>query len=129
MQGSSNSTRDKATILVVEDELFVRMTAVEAIEDAGYATIEAQDADQALVLLEVHDEIDLVFTDIKMPGTIDGLGLALRVHAGWPGLPLILTSGHLRQEDGTVPDSVPFLRKSYRPVALLAELARLLGQE
>ncbi|MBO9379103.1 response regulator [Sphingomonas histidinilytica] len=126
MQGRKNSARGKATVLVVEDELFVRMIAVDAIEDAGYATIEAQDADQALILLEVHDEIDLVFTDIKMPGTIDGLGLALRVRERWPGLPLILTSGHLRQEDATVPASVPFLQKPYRAATLLAELARLL---
>jgi len=126
LQGRKNSTRAKATVLVVEDELFVRMIAVDAIEDAGYATIEAQDADQALILLEVHDEIDLVFTDIKMPGTIDGLGLAYRVRERWPGLPLILTSGHLQREDATVPAPVPFLQKPYRAAALLAELARLL---
>lgn len=104
----------------------MRMMAVDAIEDAGYATIEAQDADQALILLEVHDHIDLVFTDIKMPGTVDGLGLALHVRERWPRLPLILTSGHLQREDMAVPASVPFLQKPYRAATLVAEMTRLL---
>lgn len=121
------SSRDRATVLVVEDELFVRMMAVDALEDAGYLTIEAQDADQALILLEVRQDIDLVFTDIKMPGEVDGIGLAKRVLERWPDLPVIMTSGHLYREDTMMPPSVPFLQKPYRAAALIAELDRMLG--
>jgi CheY-like chemotaxis protein len=125
--GRKFSTRDQTTVLVVEDELFVRMMAVDALEDAGYTTIEAQDADQALILLEVRDDIDLVFTDIKMPGAVDGLGLAMRVRERWPDLPVILTSGHLYREDTMLPASVPFLQKPYRAATLIAEMGRMLG--
>lgn len=93
------SARGKATVLVGENELFVRMIAVDAIEDAGYATIEARR------------------TRIGASGT--------RTLAG---LPLILTSGHLRQDDATVPASIPFLQKPYRAAMLLGELARQLDQ-
>lgn len=121
------STRDRTTVLVVEDELFVRMMAVDILEDAGYATVEAQDADQALILLEVREDIDLVFTDIKMPGAVDGLGLARQVRERWPDLPVIVTSGHLYREDTMMPASVPFLQKPYRAAALIAEMGRSLG--
>jgi CheY-like chemotaxis protein len=120
------SVRDRTTILVVEDELFVRMMAVDALEDAGYTAIEAQDADQALILLEVRDDIDIVFTDVKMPGEIDGLGLATRVRQRWPEVAILITSGHLLREDAVLPPSVPFLQKPYRATTLLTELDRLL---
>lgn len=125
--GRKLSTHLQTTVLVVEDELFVRMMAVDILEDAGYSTLEAQDADQALILLEVRDDIDLVFTDIKMPGAVDGLGLALQVRERWPDLPIILTSGHLYRDETMMPASVPFLQKPYRAAALIAEMERLLG--
>lgn len=121
------STGNRATVLIVEDELFVRMMAVDALEDAGYLTVEAQDADQALILLEVRKDIDLVFTDIKMPGEVDGLGLARRILERWPDIPVILTSGHLYREDTMMPPSVPFLQKPYRAATLIAEMGRMLG--
>ena len=112
-------------VLVVEDELFVRLMAVDAIEDAGYVAIEAADADQALELLDGRDDIDVLFSDIKMPGTLDGLGLAARVRERWPSMPIILTSGHLYRGDFDMPASVPFLQKPYRAGALIAELERV----
>ena len=114
-------------VLVVEDELFVRLMAVDAIEDAGYRAIEAEDADQALALLNDRSDIGVLFSDIKMPGTLDGLGLAATVRERWPALPIILTSGHLYRHDFDMPPSVPFLQKPYRANALIAELARISG--
>lgn len=112
-------------VLVVEDELFVRLMAVDAIEQAGYVAIEAEDAHQALEVLGNRDDIDVLFSDIKMPGTIDGLGLAAQVRQRWPSIPIILTSGHLCRGDFNMPPSVPFLQKPYRAGALIAELARV----
>jgi len=121
---SSNVERN-VVVLVVEDELFVRLMAVDAIEDAGYVAVEAEDADAALALLGRRDDINILFSDIKMPGSLDGLGLAAAVRERWPAMSIILTSGHLYRSDLDMPASVPFLQKPYRAGALIAELARL----
>lgn len=126
VQGQKETLDNRATVLVVEDEMFVRMMAIDALEDAGYATIEAEDAERAVALLESRTDIDLVFTDIKMPGPLDGLGLAEQVRERWPHIALILTSGHLYPADTAMPASVPFLQKPYRAAMLIAELGRLL---
>jgi len=114
-------------VLVVEDELFVRLMAIDAIEDAGYTAIEAEGADQALALLDDRDDIGVVFSDIKMPGSLDGLALAATVRERWPDIAIIMTSGHLYREDVDMPFSVPFLQKPYRARALIAELARVIA--
>lgn len=115
----------KAVILVVEDELFVRLMAIDAIEDAGYKVVGVETGDEALTLLDSRDDIGLLFTDIKMPGEIDGLELAARVRARWPALPILLTSGHLFHGDASVPATIPFLQKPYRAGTLIAEISRL----
>lgn len=108
--------------------MFVRMMAVEAIEDAGYATVEAEDAERAISLLDERGDIAVVFTDIRMPGRIDGLALARRVRTCWPGMPLIVTSGHALGQDRDIPSAARFLQKPYRAAALVGELDRLLGR-
>ena len=125
MGRSVNPDMQRRVVLVVEDELFVRLMAVDAIEDAGYAAIEAADADSALALLDDRGDIDIVFSDIKMPGALDGLALAAMVQERWPTLPVILTSGHLYPDDIDMPAAVPFLQKPYRANALIAELERV----
>lgn len=115
----------RALVLVVEDELFVRLMAIDAIEDAGYDAVGVETGDEALTLLDSRNDIDLLFTDIKMPGEVDGLELAARVRARWPKLPILLTSGHLYHGDASVPASIPFLQKPYRASALIAEITRL----
>lgn len=114
-----------AVILVVEDELFVRLMAIDAIEDAGYEAVGVETGDEALTLLDSRDDIGLLFTDIKMPGEIDGLELAARVQARWPALPILLTSGHLFHGDASMPRTIPFLQKPYRARTLIAEISRL----
>lgn len=115
----------KPVILVVEDELFVRLMAIDAIEYAGYDVVGVETGDEALTLLDSREDIGLIFTDIKMPGKVDGLQLAAHVRERWPRLPILLTSGHLYHGDASVPATIPFLQKPYRAGALIAEIGRL----
>src|SRR3979411_757648 len=85
-----------AVVLVVEDEMLLRMRAVEMVEDAGYASVEAVDADEAFTILESRTDIALLFTDIQLPGGVEGLTLAHAVHERWPPIKIILVSGQLK---------------------------------
>src|ERR1700733_7544 len=87
------------TVLVVEDEVMLRMRAVDIVEDAGFTPIEAVNADDALAILESRSDIEMLFTDIQMPGSIDGLKLAYAVHERWPLIKIILVSGQLKLTD------------------------------
>ncbi|SRR5258708_72865 len=84
-----------AKVLVVEDEMMLRMRAVDIVEDAGFTPIEAVNADDAFAVLESRSDISLLFTDIQMPGTMDGLKLAHAVHARWPSIKIMLVSGQV----------------------------------
>jgi two-component system, response regulator PdtaR len=100
-------------VLVVEDNEFVRLYAVEMLEDAGLAVVEACDADEAWAILKRHTNIGVLFTDIDMPGSMCGKTLAARVHALWPDIQLILTSGRQRLANEEVPDHGLFVAKPY----------------
>jgi CheY-like chemotaxis protein len=117
--------RKRPVVLVVEDELLVRVVAVGIVEDAGFEAIEAANADQAIKILEARDDIRVVFTDINMPGSMDGLKLAAAVRGRWPPIEFIVTSG--RQSFG--PDALPerslFLMKPYTHVQVAQALAAL----
>jgi CheY-like chemotaxis protein len=115
----------RPTILVVDDEIFVRQMAVDAIEDAGYHVLEAGDADEALQCLETHADIAVMFSDIRMPGSMDGVGLAAMVEARWPNVAVILTSGHMHVDD--LPSTARFLPKPYRTSVLTARIDELNG--
>ena len=78
------------TVLVVEDEMVLRMRAVDIVEDAGFVAVEAVSADQALLILEQRSDISMLFSDIQMPGTMDGLKLAHAVNERWPQIKIIL---------------------------------------
>ncbi len=116
---------DASHVLVVEDESFVRMVAVDMLEDAGLPVAEAPDADTALRLLEGKAQAFCVlFTDIDMPGSMDGLTLAARVRARWPHIRLVVTSGRVRPAGRDLPDAGCFLQKPYCRSDLLGALAR-----
>jgi CheY-like chemotaxis protein len=100
-------------VLVVEDEFLIRMNVVEIIEDAGYHALEAANADEAIVLLETHPDISVMFTDIDMPGSMNGIRLAHAVRGRWPPIKIIATSGHFRLRDGDLPHDGRFLQKPY----------------
>jgi CheY-like chemotaxis protein len=115
----------KPPVLVVEDEMFIRMIAVDTLEDRGYGILEAGDAREALAVLEQTPGIALIFTDVNMPGDIDGLDLATEVAKRWPHIEIIVTSGALRLDDVDIPDSGMFLPKPYLP----SDLIRLVKEQ
>ena len=107
-------------VLVVEDECLIRMMVVDMLEEAGYVVSEAPHADAAWAILERYqDDIGVLFTDIDMPGSMDGFVLAGRVATAWPRIGLVVTSGGRRMADREVPDSGRFLSKPYRPADLM----------
>src|SRR3954462_2263667 len=97
-----------ANVLVVEDEMVLRMRAVDIVEDAGFTAVEAINADEALAILEKRSIISLRFSDIQMPGTMDGLMLAYAVHARWPAIKIILVSGQIKLSDAEKPANSVF---------------------
>ena len=98
-------------VLVVEDELLLRMNAVSLLEEAGFAVLEAGSADEAIALLEGGRDIGIVFTDINMPGSMDGLRLAHAIRNRWPPIELVLTSGQMRVRNEDMPERGRFLCK------------------
>ena len=114
-----------AVVLIVEDEWVVRMVGADALIDAGYEVIEAASADEALGILEAGDDIQVLFTDIRMPGRMDGLALAHLVHDRWPRIRILLTSGDTWPAKSSIPDHGRFLSKPYRVETLQRQLAEL----
>lgn len=100
-------------VLVVEDEPLLRMMAVDVVADAGFEAIEAKDADEAVRILEARDDIVIIFTDIDMPGSMDGMKLAAAVHDRWPPIHIIVTSGHVKATDLILPEGAVFFPKPY----------------
>lgn len=100
-------------VLVVEDEFLLRMNAVEIMEDAGFEVVQAGNADEAIVILESRSDICVVFTDIQMPGSMDGLKLAAAVRGRWPPIKIVAVSGRLVLRDGDLPKGAVFLSKPY----------------
>jgi two-component system, response regulator PdtaR len=109
-------------VLVVEDELFSRLHAVDLVEDAGYTAIEASNADEAIAILEARKDIRIVLTDIDMPGSMDGLKLAHAIRKRWPPIELILTSGHFHITDDDMPERGQFFPKPYRDQEIVSAL-------
>jgi CheY-like chemotaxis protein len=100
------------------------MDAVDAISDAGLETLEAGDACEALDVLKGHPQVSVLFTDINMPGPMDGLALAARVHDLRPDVELILTSGARKIPDDEMPDNGTFLPKPYGSQQLITLINR-----
>ena len=116
-----------AVVLVVEDEMLLRMRAVDMVEDAGYISVEAVDADQAVAILESRSDIALLFTDIQMPGSMDGLGLAHSVHARWPPIKIILVSGQLKLASIDIPANSRFFGKPLDAKVMIAQIQSMIG--
>jgi CheY-like chemotaxis protein len=111
-------------VLVVEDEFFSRLHAVNLVEAAGYKAIEASNADEAIAILEMRKDIRIVFTDIDMPGSMDGLRLARAIRDRWPPIELILTSGHVDVPESEVPERGVFFSKPYRDREIIHALQK-----
>jgi two-component sensor histidine kinase/CheY-like chemotaxis protein len=117
-----------AKVLVVEDEMMLRMRAVDIVEDAGFMPVEAVNADDAFAILESRSDIDLLFTDIQMPGTMDGLKLAHAVHARWPSIKIVLVSGQVSPTETERPVNSRFYGKPLEVKKMIAELQEMLAE-
>ena len=94
---SANDNQQAPTILIVEDEVLIRACLADFLQDKGFKVLEAGSADDAVEIIKTADaSIDLIFSDVMMPGKLNGFGLAQWVRAVHPDLPIILTSGHAK---------------------------------
>lgn len=112
------SSPKPTAVLIVEDEPLVRFCAVQTVEDAGFDVIEAANADEAIAILESRRDIRVVFTDIHMPGSMDGLKLAHAVRHRWPPIKIIVTSGRYAVAPHELPEGGRFFAKPYDPGAI-----------
>lgn len=101
-------------VLIVEDEPIVRLVASDILGEAGFEVIEASTADEAARMLDARPDVAVLFTDVHMPGSIDGLALAKMAPDRWPSVKVVVTSGRARPEVGDLPDGTLFVPKPYR---------------
>jgi len=113
---------NKEVVLVVEDEFLVRLHAVHLVEQAGFEAVEAANADEAISILEARKDIRIVFTDIHMPGSMDGLKLAHAIRERWPPIELIVTSGRFNLANSDLPARGCFLPKPYQDATIVKAL-------
>ncbi|CAN5229234.1 hypothetical protein BH10PSE2_BH10PSE2_17210 [soil metagenome] len=121
-------TDSPSIVLVVEDELMLRMRAVDIVQDAGFESLEAISADEAIKILESRDDISVLFTDIQMPGSMDGLKLAHLTHARWPHIKIILVSGQIAVTEADAPDDSKFFPKPLEIEQMILELQQMVGE-
>ena len=112
-------------VLVVEDETFTRMDVVEMLSAAGFDIVEAINADEAIQMLERDPDIRLIFTDIDMLGSMNGLKLAAAVRKRWPPVRIIATSGHFKVQAGDLPADARFFPKPYQPAQIINAVREL----
>jgi CheY-like chemotaxis protein len=121
-----NSSRNaRSIVVVVEDEVLVRWATAAALRDAGFEVLDVDSAVEALQLVEGRSDIAVVFTDINMPGSMDGLALAFEVKRRWPWMGLLVTSGNFRTCEPSLPVGGRFLAKPYSDVDLVAGVKAL----
>jgi CheY-like chemotaxis protein len=118
---------DPISVLIVEDEALIRMGVVTDFEDAGFKVLEAGDTDEAIALLRTHPEIRALFTDVEIPGSMNGLKLAATVHDRWPPIRIIVTSGRVSVRRRDLPRDAQFVPKPYdnsRVISTLREMVK-----
>src|SRR5471032_722762 len=120
-------TLEKGVVLIVEDEALIRMDAVQIVVDAGFAVVEACNADEAIKILESRRDIRAVFTDINMPGSINGLQLSHAIRGRWPSIHLIVTSGLNVPNEKQLPVNSRFIGKPYTARHVATTLSELFG--
>jgi CheY-like chemotaxis protein len=119
----------RAVVLVVEDDTIIRMSAVDLVQSAGYVALEAADADEAIRILESRADIDLVFTDVQMPGTMDGIRLSHYIRDRWPPVKLIVASGNAIVAESNLPAGSRFFSKPYDDRSITDAMALLLASD
>lgn len=112
-------------VLVVEDEPIIRLGIVSSLEDAGYAVIEAANADEAITRLDANSEVRVVVTDVDMPGSMDGIRLAHYIRRRWPPIQLLVISGKVGVSAGELPEGARFMSKPYQDPLLIRAVETL----
>ncbi|MDP3526179.1 MAG: response regulator [Hoeflea sp.] len=115
----------RISVLIVEDEVLIRMSMVDELEDAGFTVFVASNADQAIEILIANSAIEVMFTDVDMPGGIDGLKLAASVRDRWPPIKIIVTSGHRQIDVKALPVEARFVIKPYDPMAIIRSIREM----
>jgi CheY-like chemotaxis protein len=115
----------RPVVLVVEDDYLLRLDAADMIKAADFEVIEAANADEAIAILESRNDIAVIFTDVQMPGSMDGLRLARAVRGRWPPIKIITTSGQRIIEELDLPEGGRFLPKPYNPTQVSGVLREL----
>jgi CheY-like chemotaxis protein len=115
-----------AVVLVVEDNPLILMGALDLVGIAGFEGVGAASADQAIAILEARTDIRLVFTDVEMPGTFDGVKLAHYIRNRWPPIHLIVASGRAILEESQLPAGARFFSKPYDDKTIVEEMTRML---
>jgi len=122
-------SENSPVVLLVEDEPLVRMAAADDLQDAGFHVLEAANADVALAVLEsCSDDVQVLFTDIDMPGSMNGLDLAESVHRRWPHISLLVSSAYHKPSPEQIPDDGRFLPKPYRSEDVVHHLRALVEE-
>jgi two-component system, response regulator PdtaR len=113
--------------LIVEDDELQRSLACMVVEEAGCVALEAGDADEAIALLESRPDISVLFTDVQMPGSMDGLELAHAARRRWPSIKIVIVSARIRMQPCELPSSSCFVGKPYSSAALVAQLRSMVA--
>ena len=116
------------TVLVVEDEPLIRMDIADQLQDLGFKVLEAANAREAVAMLAANDDIQVMFTDVDMPGGMDGLKLAAAVRDRWPPVKIIVTSGHRRVSIDDLPDDSRFMPKPYTGREVATAMREIIGR-
>lgn len=124
---ASQTAKQGTSILVVEDEALLRFSIGDDLRDRGFRVYEAANADAAIRILEQHSDIEVLFTDIDMPGSMDGLRLSAAVRDRWPPVKIIITSGKQRPGAAMMPGDALFLPKPYGVEEVAARVGALMG--
>jgi CheY-like chemotaxis protein len=125
---SSSTHQPTFAVLVVDDEPLLLMDAMDLVEDAGYTAYGASNADEAIRVLRKHPDIRVLFTDVDMPGSMNGLRLAHAVRDGWPPVAIIVASGHVKITVDQLPTGGMFFPKPYAPLKILGAIDNFASQ-
>jgi CheY-like chemotaxis protein len=110
-------------VLVVEDDFLIRMVMADRLRDSGFQVVEAATADDAVTILDSDNSVAIVFTDIDMPGSMDGIQLTLVIRTRWPAIKVVIASGHAMRDGRNIPADTKFFPKPYD----LDEVAQFVG--
>jgi two-component system, response regulator PdtaR len=123
----SDAGATRSVVLVVEDDFLLRMDAVDIARSAGFDAIEARNADEAIAILVARPTIHIIFTDVQMPGSMDGIKLAKFVKDRWPPIKIVATSGRLKVRADDLPEGARFIPKPYTPAQIIETFRQLIS--